>query len=139
MIVNAWGMQNSTGSPVAIGAFANAVRELVGSYNDSIEQVVLRGWDFLRNGTRQPGYFDEPFYHYISDRFIDDRAGAATPSDYQAAVQDYLDTSPGTIKDSLPGTPRAGIAVSQCCYRFVHVGGNCCNLYKIIGELKCLP
>ena len=99
MIVNAWVMQNSTTSGSAIGTFASSVRELVGTYNESIERVVLRGWGFLDGLTRQPGYFDQPFYHYISDRFIGDRAGAAIPSDFQAAAQDYLDTSPGTIKD----------------------------------------
>ncbi len=71
MILSAWVTQNSTANPQAMGAFNNMVKRVVADYNDEYERVVLNGWLSLkRQQADDPGFFNEPFRSYISDRFV---------------------------------------------------------------------
>ncbi len=99
MVINAWVMQNSTANPSAVGAFSNAVRELVIHYNDAIEDIVLKGWGYVSERTSHPEYFNQEFYHYIADRYVADAAPASNAKGIQDAAQNYLN-SHGKIADS---------------------------------------
>jgi hypothetical protein len=106
MIINAWVMQNSTTSAEAIGAFSGAIRDLVGQHNDSLDIMQLQAWRKVRENIAKGNYFDEPFYHYVVDRYVGDAgtedASGTTggPPSAQSAAQKFLTT--GTGKLALP-------------------------------------
>jgi hypothetical protein len=97
MIINGWVLQNSTTNPQAIGAFSSAMKELVGNYNERYEAVVLHAWASIKGRIAAGGFFDDVFYHYISDRYIGDThtdTAAKTPQD---AAQQFLDSRPAKL------------------------------------------
>ncbi|HUO28733.1 MAG TPA: hypothetical protein VMU80_05935, partial [Bryobacteraceae bacterium] len=97
MIINGWVLQNSTTTPRAIGAFSSAVKEMVGNYNQSLENVVERAWGFVRSQIADGSFFDDAFYHYVADRFVGDRQHALDGKDPQTAAQQYLDSTRATL------------------------------------------
>ncbi|HVN04820.1 MAG TPA: hypothetical protein VMT86_10405 [Bryobacteraceae bacterium] len=101
MIINGWVLQNSTTSPRAIGAFASAVKELAGSYNQSLETVVQRAWGYVRAQIAAGNFFDDAFYRYIADRYVGGRQHAIDGKDPQTAAQQYLDSTRATL--TFPG------------------------------------
>jgi hypothetical protein len=106
MLINAWVMQDSTANPRAMGAFSNTVKELVAGYNSAIEDIVRRGWRYVKERTEHPDYFNPDFYSYISDRYVADAepqpsgTAPATQIDPQKAAQSYLETSGVQMADS---------------------------------------
>ncbi len=103
MIINAWVMQNSSANPKAMGAFSNAVNDLVAQYNSQVENVVLLGYNNVSEQMAKAGgdeYFDRRFYHYIHDRFVAGASSAPPAQGVQNAAQQFLDHSPATLADS---------------------------------------
>jgi len=100
MLINAWVMQNSTANPRAMGTFSNTMRDLVAGYNDALEEVVLKGWEFVQGETKKPNYFDRDYFSYIADRYIADTSLASVPTNVQDAAQAILSNSPAKLADS---------------------------------------
>lgn len=104
MIINAWVMQNSTSDPRAMGEFSQEVRTMVERYNESLERLVLDSYRNVSEQMLQADYFNEGFYHYISDRFVAE-GNKETPT-----AQSFLDRSPARLADSAEErTNRLGI------------------------------
>jgi hypothetical protein len=103
MLINAWVMQNSTANPRAIGTFSNSVKDLVAGYNEALEQVVLKGWEFVQDQIQNnPQYFDPYYFSYIADRYIADTSSDSASSSVQAAAQAFLSNSPAKLADTSP-------------------------------------
>jgi hypothetical protein len=108
MIVNAWVMQNSTSDPRAMGEFSQEVRTMVERYNESLERLVLDSYGNVSAQMLQPDYFNEAFYHYISDRFVAE-GNKETPT-----AQSFLNRSPARLADSAEErTNRLGICAED--------------------------
>ena len=107
MIINAWVLQNSTTSSDAIGAFSGAIRDLVGQHNDSLDIMQLQAWRKVRENIAKGNYFDEPFYHYVVDRYVrdggtEDASGTTGgPPSAQSAAQAFLKIGKGKL--AFPG------------------------------------
>lgn len=115
MILSAWVTQNSTANPQAMGAFNNMVKQIVANYNDEYERVVLNGWLSLkRQQADDPGFFNEPFRSYITDRFVADTNMKRTPG---ATVQDlsqaFLDQSQVEMADPVPPVRRTNLGICE--------------------------
>jgi hypothetical protein len=93
MIINAWVMQNSTANPTAMGKFNKAVSDLVTEYNRAVERVVLDGWASVKIRTQADGYFNDDFYHYVTDHYVADTYSSAKTDGSQQAAQKFLDHS----------------------------------------------
>ncbi len=99
MLINAWVMQNSTANSTAMGKFNDAVKNLVTQYNESVENVALRGWESVSRRIKSGNYFDEAFYHYIADHYIADSYSNAKAKAPQDAAQSFLDDSTAGLAD----------------------------------------
>ena len=106
MLINAWVMQNSTTNPRAMGAFSNTVKDLVGGYNDALEKIVLRGWEFVQGESTKPGYFDQDYFSYIADRYIADTSSASAATNAQDVAQAILSKSPAKLADTFDNLNR---------------------------------
>jgi hypothetical protein len=103
MIINAWVIQNSSTDARAMGDFSGKVRTLVDHYNESLEKMVLKAYAVVSEQMLRPGYFNDPFYHYVSDRFVaEGKEGSPT-------AQEYLDRSLGRLSDSEDRSGKLGI------------------------------
>jgi hypothetical protein len=104
MIINAWVMQNSTADPRAMGAFTEEIRQLVEGYNQALEELILNAWGFVSDQTRSPEYFDDDFYHYITDRYVADANSNPSekthPKDAREAAEQFLSSSGASIADT---------------------------------------
>jgi hypothetical protein len=101
MVINAWVMQNSTTDPRAMGAFSDTLRDLVNRYNGALEELILQAWEFVGTQTQSPDYFNENFYHYVTDRYVAaaDVSGPP-PTTAQDAAQRFLESSRTSMADS---------------------------------------
>jgi len=117
MIINGWVLQNSTTSSRAIGAFAAAVKGLVSNYNQSLENVVLKSFGYVRSEIAGGNFFNAPFYHYIADRYVGDTQSAITGTDPQSAAQQFLDTTRAklTFPDGTDATDYGICATGHYC------------------------
>jgi hypothetical protein len=99
MIINAWVIQNSTSDPHAMGEFSGQVRTLVERYNQSLERMILEAYGVVSGQMLKHGYFNDAFYHYISDQFVAE--GDQGPQ----TAQEFLDRSSTRLADN-PGEER---------------------------------
>jgi hypothetical protein len=51
---------------------ATWLRVMVADYDHEFENVVLRGWQSVKEQSAVEGYFNESFRSYIEDRFVAD-------------------------------------------------------------------
>jgi len=115
MILTAWVTQNSSASPEAVGAFNNMVKGLVADYDHEFENVVLRGWQSLKEQSADPAaYFNEPFRSYIADRFVADtskerKAGSSA----QELSQTFLETSQAMMADPVYPKKRTDLGICE--------------------------
>ena len=110
MIINAWMTQNSSVSKETMGGFINIVKGLVTDYNGEFEAMVLRGWESVKTQiATTPGFFNEPFRSYVSDRFVADTLEETkSAAGAQALAQSFLDHSQAKLADPVaPGTRTA--------------------------------
>lgn len=78
MILNTWILQASTTNADEIGRFSETARRLVAENNEVLQGAIARGWVSLAESSKQAGFFDEPFYRYITYRYIDDSGEEST-------------------------------------------------------------
>ena len=106
MILSAWVTQDSAASQETIGAFNNLVNGIVTGYDKEFENVVLRGWESVKQLSALPDYFNEPFRSYIADRFLSDTFEAQNSGNTaQEMSQAFLDHS--EVKLAEPVLPAA--------------------------------
>jgi hypothetical protein len=96
VLVNAWVIQNSATKPEEAGQLTSLLHGLVNSFNDTIQFSLYLGWNSLIQTSSQAGFFDRPFYNYITlQTVIDPQSeadrGATSPS-----------ISAGTLNDQRP-------------------------------------
>jgi hypothetical protein len=115
MILSAWVTQNSTANPQAMGAFNNMVKQIVANYNDEYERVVLNGWLSLkRQQADDPGFFNESFRSYITDRFVADTNMKNNPgATVQEVSQAFLDQSQAKMADPVPPVRRTNLGICE--------------------------
>lgn len=110
MIINGWVIQNSTTSPEAMGAFNGVVKDAVNQFNGALENVILLGWHSIKTQMAAGNYFDEPFYHYIADRYVADNVPATAASAPESpamrpdqAAQQFLNNGSTALATPSPG------------------------------------
>jgi hypothetical protein len=100
-ILTAWVTQDSSASPQTIGAFNNMVKGLVADYDHEFENLVLKGWQSVKEQSAKANFFNEPFRSYIADRFVADTFKQSEPgTDVQHLSQNFLDTSQAQLADT---------------------------------------
>jgi hypothetical protein len=99
MIINAWVIQNSSTDPRAMGEFSGDVRTMVERYNESLEKMLLTAYQKVSGRMIEPDYYNEAFYHYISDRFVGEGGDNGSQTS-KISAQDYLDRSPAQLKEN---------------------------------------
>ena len=72
MIINAWVLQMSTNNADQVGEFDQIARKFVAQNNDVLQRGIQAGWEYLRSGIDQGGYFDPDYYTYLTKRYIAD-------------------------------------------------------------------
>src|SRR5262249_21764689 len=75
MIINAWITQISTSNPRALGDYGNKIRRIVQRYDDSVAGLVFDAYKRVSQQMSEGNYFNDAFYHYISDQFVAERSG----------------------------------------------------------------
>lgn len=106
------------------------MRDLLSSYNDQVENIVLLGWDKIRRDSAFPGYYDRDFYEYIADHFLADTYAQSPPGSPQEASQAFLDSSPARLGDSEEARVRFGLCKP---------GRYCLGYYNLFQPLKPRP
>ncbi len=114
MILTAWVTQNSSTTPQTIGAFSNMVKGIVADYDHQFENVVLRGWNSVKEQSAVEGYFNEPFRSYIEDRFVTDTFKESTPGrSVQDLSQAFLDQSQARLADPIYPLKRTDLGICE--------------------------
>lgn len=72
VLVNAWVIQNSTSRADDSGKLTTLLHQVVNSYNDTIQLSLYMGWSKLEQLSSEQGFFDKPFYNYITLRTVAD-------------------------------------------------------------------
>ncbi len=71
VIINVWSVQESTTDREAVGQFSGMLNETVTSFNDGLQEAILRGWTYLNDQiTHSTGYFNQGFYDYVVRRYV---------------------------------------------------------------------
>jgi len=114
MILTAWVTQNSSVSPQAMGAFGNMVKGLVADYDHEFENVVLRGWQSVKEQSAVEGYFNESFRSYIEDRFVADTFKKnALGGGLQGLSQAFLNQSQAEMADPVYPMRRTNLRICE--------------------------
>jgi hypothetical protein len=113
MIINAWVMQNSSTNSSAMGAFSGMVKDLVAEYNREMEEVVLKGWEKVKELSAGKKYFNQAFHDYVAGRFVADTFSKTSPgASPQSLAQAFLDSSPANMTDP-PDGKRGGVGLCE--------------------------
>jgi len=114
MMINAWVTQNSSASPRTMGAFINLVKGLVAEYDQEFEKVVLRAWNSVKAQSAEPGYFNEAFRSYVSDRYVADTFKEKKPGGKaQDLSQAFLDHSQAKLADPVAPGKRSYLGICE--------------------------
>ena len=70
VLMNMWSLSASSPNGKQVQASAEKIREIVSAHNDALEHAIGYGWDYLSRQMKLPGFFDQPFYQYVSRRFV---------------------------------------------------------------------
>ncbi len=79
MIINGWVLQNSTKRADQFGAANQVIRQTVNDHNTGLQRGVLTGWEYLKLAMADQGYFDPPFYKYLTGMTVLDNADYRDP------------------------------------------------------------
>jgi hypothetical protein len=113
MIINAWVMQNSSTNSSAMGSFSGMVKDLVAEYNREMEDVVLKGWEKVKELSSGEKYFNQAFHSYVAGRFVADTFSKPSPgASPQSLAQAFLDSSPANMTDP-PDGKRGGVGLCE--------------------------
>jgi hypothetical protein len=77
VLMNVWSLQASTRDPKTASREAEIAEELVAHHNQALEDAIEQGWSYLSRQmerhnpkTRQEDFFDQPFYDYVTQKFV---------------------------------------------------------------------
>jgi hypothetical protein len=114
-----------------MGAFSSMVKDLVSTYDNEFENVVLRGWNSVKEQSAVPGYFNEPFRSYIEDRFVADTFTARkTGGSAQELSQAFLDNSQAQLADPVYPHKRKKLGICDGLSRRLFVCVSQCSNHR---------
>jgi hypothetical protein len=69
VLMNIWSLEASSKDYKVVTAESEAARDLVANHNDLLQKAIDHGWASLSRQMRQPPYFNELFYSYVTQKF----------------------------------------------------------------------
>jgi hypothetical protein len=119
VLMNIWSMQVSTRDPKTASLEAESADELISHNNDSLENAIEQGWEYLSKELKKPNFFEPAFYSYVTQKFTE--------------TQDYIDGSDTNSGTSVSPPVAADRAIgddlrkrwgwcpaNQYCLGFIH-------------------